>query len=785
VSWRKCFLQLHCNSSVLCWFQIHWFEKFNWCISSEGYLILSGRDAQQNEMLFKRYLRPSDIYVHADIPGAATCIVRAKSPAMLAAGVAATASAAAGGASKHAPTAAVDRPISPLAIQEAGVMAVSRSNAWKGKIGGVAAWWVWANQVSKTAPSGEYLTTGSFMIHGKKNFLPPMALEMGFGLMFRLDDASVPRHVKDWKDRSYLSDERSMSVFTEQLDRYSVNFDELGPGALCLGDSDGGEDSEADADAAEAGAGDAAEEAAEAETSHLSAENVGKLPVRSAPLRAVDVPLPVEETAPTGVDDKRRGKKGKADKADRKGRDGRKATPTETMLTPPQDDVKEDADEDRSDNEAGSQQSASEQSDHDRKRGGRQPAPEQHKGKGKGGIPGSGAPPIPGKGSKGAQKGGKGGKGKGKVSDEDQDDEGAADGASQSGAAARKKHVNKKKARRYAEQDDEDRELAMLVLGHASAKTGEKLGDKQAKQAKEKKSTDLKARQEKAGIALVADESWEYLLSLLPETVRAVLEGIIGSGFLKAGEIDAYEMKSLAAFPSEQGVEILYLFSEGSNLKKAGNKSGFLAGIMRRYSASAANKKPDTEKGAAQKPPAAGGEGSGLPAGVADADKEDSEDDEATEAGEGGASEEVLSRRARKKQEQDEVRAIMEAEGIDDEEEGKQADEVEKLTGVPVPEDVLLYAVPVCGPYASLQNFKFKVKLTPGAGKKGKVCKQAIELFTRARNCSAAEKALIGGLTDPEVVAIMIGDARLSMPGLHQLQTEKRVTKKSRGQKKA
>lgn len=28
-------------------------------------------------------------------------------------------------------------------------------------------------QVSKTAPTGEYLTTGSFMIRGKKNYLPP------------------------------------------------------------------------------------------------------------------------------------------------------------------------------------------------------------------------------------------------------------------------------------------------------------------------------------------------------------------------------------------------------------------------------------------------------------------------------------------------------------------------------------------------------------------------------------------------------------------------------------
>ena len=35
----------------------YWFERFNWFISGENYLVLSGRDAQQNELLVKRYLR--------------------------------------------------------------------------------------------------------------------------------------------------------------------------------------------------------------------------------------------------------------------------------------------------------------------------------------------------------------------------------------------------------------------------------------------------------------------------------------------------------------------------------------------------------------------------------------------------------------------------------------------------------------------------------------------------------------------------------------------------------
>lgn len=41
--------------------KVHWFEKFNWFISSENYLIISGRDAQQNEMIVKRYMSKGDL----------------------------------------------------------------------------------------------------------------------------------------------------------------------------------------------------------------------------------------------------------------------------------------------------------------------------------------------------------------------------------------------------------------------------------------------------------------------------------------------------------------------------------------------------------------------------------------------------------------------------------------------------------------------------------------------------------------------------------------------------
>jgi len=61
----------------------YWFEKFNWFISSDGHVVVSGRDMQQNEVLYKRYLQKGDIYVHADVHGASTCIIKNPGGGML------------------------------------------------------------------------------------------------------------------------------------------------------------------------------------------------------------------------------------------------------------------------------------------------------------------------------------------------------------------------------------------------------------------------------------------------------------------------------------------------------------------------------------------------------------------------------------------------------------------------------------------------------------------------------------------------------------------------------
>lgn len=75
------------------------------------------------------------------------------------------------------------------------------SIAWDSKVI-ASAWWVHHDQVSKSAPTGEYLSTGSFMIRGKKNYLTQSQLIMGLGIMFRLEDGSIERHKDERRVRA-------------------------------------------------------------------------------------------------------------------------------------------------------------------------------------------------------------------------------------------------------------------------------------------------------------------------------------------------------------------------------------------------------------------------------------------------------------------------------------------------------------------------------------------------------------------------------------------------------
>ncbi len=132
----------------------NWFEKFRWSITSEGFLVIAGKDATQNEVIYSKYLEENDIVLHADIHGAALTVLKSK-----------------------------NGEVSPLAIREAGEIAAAYSSAWKLKLGNVDVYWVRPEQVSKTPPSGQYLPKGSFMIYGEKNYLRKTEVKISIGVI--------------------------------------------------------------------------------------------------------------------------------------------------------------------------------------------------------------------------------------------------------------------------------------------------------------------------------------------------------------------------------------------------------------------------------------------------------------------------------------------------------------------------------------------------------------------------------------------------------------------------
>lgn len=128
-----------------------WYEKYHWIIE-DNYLIIGGRNADQNESIVKKYMEPNDIFMHAEIHGAPVVIIKAKGK------------------------------ISEKALKEAAIIAAAYSKAWKEGLGAIDVYWVWGKQVSKKPPSGEYLPKGAFMVYGKRNYIRNIPLTLALGL---------------------------------------------------------------------------------------------------------------------------------------------------------------------------------------------------------------------------------------------------------------------------------------------------------------------------------------------------------------------------------------------------------------------------------------------------------------------------------------------------------------------------------------------------------------------------------------------------------------------------
>jgi len=70
-------------------------------------------------------------------------------------------------------------------------------------------YWVTSEQVSKTAPTGLYIGTGSFMVRGKRNFITPTKMDLGFTLMFALHEESLANHIGERKPRIQQEDQEA------------------------------------------------------------------------------------------------------------------------------------------------------------------------------------------------------------------------------------------------------------------------------------------------------------------------------------------------------------------------------------------------------------------------------------------------------------------------------------------------------------------------------------------------------------------------------------------------
>jgi len=132
-----------------------WFEKFKWFTTSDGFLVVAGKDAVSNEVLIKKYTAPEDIVFHADVVGAPFVVVKTEG---------------------KKPT--------EKCLQEAAEFAAAHSRGWREGFSTADVYWVKPNQLSKAGGSGEYVPRGAFAITGTRNWMRNTPLKMAVGVQF-------------------------------------------------------------------------------------------------------------------------------------------------------------------------------------------------------------------------------------------------------------------------------------------------------------------------------------------------------------------------------------------------------------------------------------------------------------------------------------------------------------------------------------------------------------------------------------------------------------------------
>jgi len=133
---------------------LKWYEKLRWFVSSDNLLVIGGRDAGTNEAVVKKYLDNNDIYLHCDIHGASSVVIKTDG-----------------------------NEVSNDILKQSAIFAASFSSAWSKNYGNQDVFWVHPDQVSKTPESGEFVAKGSFIIRGNRNHIRGVNLKIAVGIV--------------------------------------------------------------------------------------------------------------------------------------------------------------------------------------------------------------------------------------------------------------------------------------------------------------------------------------------------------------------------------------------------------------------------------------------------------------------------------------------------------------------------------------------------------------------------------------------------------------------------
>jgi len=138
----------------------HWYEEFRWFHTSDGFLVVGGRNADENEALVKKYMEGNDRFFHTQAHGGPVTLLKATGPSEKAR--------------------EVDFP--DASLREAAQFAVAYSSVWKdGRFAGEA-YMVEPEQVSKTPESGEYIEKGGFVIRGDRTYFRDVSASVAVGI---------------------------------------------------------------------------------------------------------------------------------------------------------------------------------------------------------------------------------------------------------------------------------------------------------------------------------------------------------------------------------------------------------------------------------------------------------------------------------------------------------------------------------------------------------------------------------------------------------------------------